>query len=167
LQIAFLAVLALLSQPNQREKTQNSFTKKQLNGYQPPSSTEIFATIESKMPKTTPLNKNTHRIKKETNTEREKTQMFFSSCGSFLIDNKAESLRFFCENLLGLKKFDDFVSRECEQEEESMNPCICLLTWPIGSKSQCARWWKQFNHKLTRGIHNCRCEDNRATCLVF
>jgi hypothetical protein len=77
LQIAFLAVLALLSQPNQREKTQISFSKKQLNDYLPSFSTEFLATIQSKIPKTTPLNKNTHRIKKGNKRRARKNSNVF------------------------------------------------------------------------------------------
>ncbi len=161
MQIAFLAVLALLSQPNQREKTQISFSKKQLNGYLPSSTTEFLATIESKIPKTTtPLNKNTHRIKKKGNKHRARKKL---KCFSLFVDlfrstTKLNLFDFFGENFLRLKKFDEFVSRECEQEEgridESMHVLADVANW---SKSQCARWWKQFNHKLTRGMHKLSC----------
>ncbi len=87
--------------------------------------------------------------------------MFFSFCRSFLIDNKAESLRFVCESFVGLKKFDDFCKQRMRTRgriDESMHLLADVADW---SKSQCAKWWKQFNHKLTRGMHN------RATCLVL
>lgn len=139
MQIAFLAVLALLSQPNQREKTQISFSKKQLNGYLPTSTTEFLATIESKIPKTTPLNKNTHRIKKKKNKHRARKKL---KCFSLFVDlfrstTKLESLRFFWREFFTV----DEIWRVCKQrmrtkrKEESMNPCMCLLTWPIGARA--------------------------------
>ncbi len=74
---------------------------------------------------------------------------------------------FFARIFLGLNKFDDFVSRECEQEEESMNPCICLLTWPIGTRANVPGGGNNSIINLHVACTTVGVKTNRATCLVF